>query len=156
MAIPNQNLYIVFYYPLKMCTCVFDTFGSVRIRIYRIHMFLSLPDPLVRGKMDPDPDHSIILLSSSKNSKKDLVSYCFETSFALFISEKWCTFKKYGNKQKNCFLKLVVASWRSMMKIAGSGSASGSISQRLWSADPDPDLYQNVMDPEHWLLEWCM
>jgi hypothetical protein len=36
----------------------------LRIRIHRIHMFLGLPDPLVRG-MDPDPaadpDPSIIL-----------------------------------------------------------------------------------------------
>jgi hypothetical protein len=36
-----------------------------------------------------------------------------------------------------------------MMKIEGSGSASGSgsISQRHGYADPDP--HQNVMDPEH-------
>jgi hypothetical protein len=41
-----------------------------------------------------------------------------------------------------------------MTKIAGSGSASGSISQRYGSADPDPDPDppQNVMDPQHWLL----
>jgi hypothetical protein len=38
-----------------------------------------------------------------------------------------------------------------MTKIAGSGSASGSISQRHGLADPDtdPDPQQNVMDPEH-------
>jgi hypothetical protein len=30
-------------------------FAVFRIRIPRIHMFLGLPDPLVRG-MDPDPD----------------------------------------------------------------------------------------------------
>jgi hypothetical protein len=40
-----------------------------------------------------------------------------------------------------------------MTKIAGSGSAprsgSGSISQRHGSADPDPDLTQNVLDPQH-------
>jgi hypothetical protein len=34
-----------------------------------------------------------------------------------------------------------------MMKMAGS--ESGSISQRLGSADPDPDPHQNVMDPQH-------
>ena len=33
-----------------------------------------------------------------------------------------------------------------MTKIAGFGSASGFISQRHGSADPDP--HQNVMDPE--------
>ncbi len=34
----------------------------LRLRIYRIHMLLSLPDPdpLVRG-MDPDPDPSFII-----------------------------------------------------------------------------------------------
>jgi hypothetical protein len=43
------------------------------------------PDLLVRG-MDPDP--FIKLPSSSKNSKKNLDSYCFVTSFGLFIFEK--------------------------------------------------------------------
>jgi hypothetical protein len=54
-----------------------------RIRI-RIHMFLGLPDPdpLV-GCMDPDPDPSI-----RQNSKKNLDSYSFVTSFELFILEK--------------------------------------------------------------------
>ncbi len=32
----------------------------------------------------------------------------------------------------------------------GSGSASGSISQRHGSADPDQDPHENVMDPQHW------
>ncbi len=40
-----------------------------------------------------------------------------------------------------------MASWRSMTKIAGSGSESGSISQRYGSPDPDP--HQNDMDPQH-------
>jgi hypothetical protein len=42
-------------------------------------MFFSLldPDPLVKGTA-PDPDR--ILLSPSKNSKKNLDSYCFVTS----------------------------------------------------------------------------
>jgi hypothetical protein len=38
------------------------------------------------------------------------------------------------------------------MKIEGSGSEFGSISQKHGSADPDPDPHQNVMDPQHWLL----
>jgi hypothetical protein len=59
-------------------------------------MFSGLPDPdpLVRG-MDPDPAMdpvpSIILLSSSKNSKKNLDSYCLVTLFKLF------TLKTHGN-----------------------------------------------------------
>jgi hypothetical protein len=40
-------------------------------------------DPLVRD-MDPDPD----LLSSSKNSKENIDSYCFVTFFMTFIFEK--------------------------------------------------------------------
>jgi hypothetical protein len=40
----------------------------------------------------------------------------------------------------------------SMPKIAGTGSESGSISQRHGSADPDPDPQQNVMDPQHWWI----
>ncbi len=39
-------------------------------------------------------------------------------------------------------------SWRSLTKIVGSGS--GCVSQRYGSADPDP--YQNVTDPQHWVL----
>ncbi len=39
----------------------------------------------------------------------------------------------------------------SMTKIAGSGSESESISQKHGSAGPDPDPYQNVMDPQYWL-----
>ncbi len=43
----------------------------------------------------------------------------------------------------------MLASWMSMTKIAGSGSESGSISLKHGSADPDPDPYKNVMDPQH-------
>jgi hypothetical protein len=61
-------------------------------------MFLGLPDPypLVRG-LYPDP--SIILLSS-KNSKKNLDSYCFVTSFGLFIFENDVNVSSKSNKQK--------------------------------------------------------
>ncbi len=38
-----------------------------------------------------------------------------------------------------------------MTKIAGSGSESGSISQRHGSADP----HQNVMDPQDWFKRLC-
>ncbi len=85
-----------------------------RIRIHRVHMFLGLPDPypdpLVRG-VDPDPDPSIILLSSSKNSKKNLDSYCFVTTFGLFIFENCANVPSKSNKQKNFFFKLVFC-WR--------------------------------------------
>jgi hypothetical protein len=53
---------------------------------------------------------------------------------------------------------LLLASWRSMTKISGSGSESGSrsVSHRHGSADPDPDTdpdmdpHQIVMYPQHW------
>ncbi len=58
----------------------------------------------------------------------------------IFIFEKLVYLQK-SNKQKTW------TSWRSLTKIAGaaSGSGSGSISQRYGSADPDP--YQNFIEP---------
>ncbi len=46
-------------------------------------------------------------------------------------------------------MRFLLASCRSMTKIAGSGS----IGQRHGSANPDPDPPQNVMDPQNWLKE---
>ena len=40
-----------------------------------------------------------------------------------------------------------------MTKISGSGSESGSISQRHGSTDPDPHQ-KNVMDPERWFQKY--
>jgi hypothetical protein len=34
------------------------------------------------------------------------------------------------------------------------GSASGSVSQKYGSEDPDPHPYQNVTDPQHWSVVW--
>ncbi len=56
--------------PLITGTSVADPDPSDRV------CFLGLPDLLVR---DQDPDHSI--LSSSKNSKKIIDSYCFVTFY---------------------------------------------------------------------------
>ncbi len=89
------------------------------------------------------------ILSSSKNSKKNLDSY-FVTSFWLFILENFVNVPSKSNNQKNFFyISFLLRSWRSMTKIAGSrsASASGYISWCHGSADPDP--HQNVMDPEH-------
>ncbi len=55
-----------------------------------------------------------------------------------------------------CTKQFLLTTWRSLTKIAGSGSASGSsygsISQRYGSADPDP--CQNFMDPQQ--QHWCV
>jgi hypothetical protein len=73
-------------------------------------MFLGLPDPdpLVRGMdpdPDPEPDPDPLTLSASKNSKKNLVSYSFVTSFVLFsfIFEKECKCTFKSKMQKNFF-----------------------------------------------------
>ncbi len=84
-------------------------------------------------------------LLSCKNSKKNLDSYYFVILFDFFIFEKWCKCTLKSNVQKNCVkISFLLASWRSLTKIAGSGS----ISQRHGSADPDPP--QNVLDSQRW------
>ncbi len=75
----------------------------IRIRIHRIHMFLGLPDPdpdpLVRG-MDPDPLWIRIVLSSCKNSKKNLGSYYFVTLLDFFSLKSYVNVASKSNKQK--------------------------------------------------------
>ncbi len=93
----------------------------------------------------------MILLSPSKKRKKNLDSYCFVTSFWLFIFENDVHVPSKSNKQKYFYKNLLFVGilGRSMTKIAGSGSATGSesgiISQRHGSADPDPDRIQPKM-----------
>ncbi len=48
--------------------------------------------------------------------------------------------------------KLIFASLKSLKEGVGSGIGSGSISQRWGSESGDPDLDQNVTDPQHWLI----
>ncbi len=96
------------------------------------------------GLLDPDADPSII--KQNKNMKKNLDSYCF----VIFYLLKYVNVHSKSNKQKKCFFFKLVFCW-SMTKTAGSGSESGSNSQRHGSADPDS--HQNVMDPQHWLQE---
>jgi hypothetical protein len=63
---------------------------------------------------------SRILLSSSKNSKKNLYSFCFVTSLWLFILEKWCKCSSKSNKQNNSGLRIRI-NWLEA-RIPGSGS----------------------------------
>ncbi len=60
--------------------------------------------------------------------------------------------KKYVVMCKKTYRKIFfLPHWRLLMKITGSwvGSESGSVIQSYGSADPDP--FQNVTDPQHWL-----
>jgi hypothetical protein len=99
-----------------------------------------------------------ILLSSCKNSKKNLDSYYFVTLFDFLSLKNYVNVPSDSNKQKNVFKKIVfvgilkVNDEKSRIRIQdpdpGSGSGSRSISHRHGSADPDPDPLQNVMDLE--------
>ncbi len=126
----------------------------IRNRIRWICMSLGLPDPdpLVWGTVWISIRLQI-LLSSSKNRKKNLDSYCFVTYSWLLIFEKWCKYncKKYGTviSKKTLKTKLLVA----ILKVTRNGSEPGSVNKMYWS--PDPDLYQKITDPQHWLEEIC-
>ncbi len=82
-----------------------------------------------------------ILLSICKNSKKNLDSYYFVTLFDFLSLKNDVNVPSKSNSQKKLCknISFLLASWRSMTKIAGFGSESGSINQRHGSADPDPD-----------------
>ena len=73
-------------------------------------MFLGLPDPdpLVRC-MDPDP--SVIVLSSSKNSQKNLHSHCFVTFLEFLSLKNDVKVPSKRNEQKNFVKKLPVFCW---------------------------------------------
>ncbi len=95
----------------------------------------------------------------AKIVRKTLIPTALWLLFDFLSCKNYVNVPSKSNHQKNFLTKIsfLLASWRSMTKIAGSGSASGSgfesgsISQRHGSAypDPDPDPHQNVMDPLH-------
>jgi hypothetical protein len=59
------------------------------------------PDPLVRGvDPNPDPDPTIILLSSCKNNKKNLESYYFVTLFDFLSLKNNVNVPSKSKKQK--------------------------------------------------------
>jgi hypothetical protein len=78
----------------------------IRIRI-RIHMFWT---SWIRNHLSEVWIWIRILLSSSKNSKKNLDFYRFVTYFGLYIFEKLCKCTFKNNKQKN-FIKKLVFCW---------------------------------------------
>ena len=93
----------------------------------------------------------------AKIARQILIPWDFETLSDFLSLKNDVNVHSNSNLQKNFFIffSFLLASWRSLMKIAGYGS--GSISQRHRSADPHPDPHQNVMDPQHWLyLPQCV
>ncbi len=130
----------------------------IRLCLKMVWLFaISVADP------DPNPDPHVFgppgsgsFYHKAKNSKKNLDSYCFVTSFWLFISEndENVPFKKYvPNKQNNFFLNLF---WVGILKVNDENRRIRiRIRIRIWrqgsaDPDPDPDPHQNVMDSQNW------
>jgi hypothetical protein len=90
------------FYPTTV-KALLKCFQKAMLRIHRIRIFFGLLEVRIRIQL-----RILILLSSSKITKKNFDSYCFVTSLWLFIFEKWwkCTVK--SNKQKILFWRLEV------------------------------------------------
>jgi hypothetical protein len=104
----------------------------------------SIPDPDGYG-----PPWSVIRRHGSGSfHAKIVLKNCVSTVLRLhdFLSSKndVNVSSKSNEKKKLDKNYLLLVSWRSLTKRAGSGS----VSQGYGSADPD--LYQNVTDPQHW------
>ncbi len=135
---------------------VFYGWGSGSILYY----VLLYSKPVLRIRIHQSEVWIRILLSSCKNSKKNLDSYYF-VNLVDFLSLKNDVNVPYLQKvisRKNCVKKLVFCwhlegQWRKQQD-PDPGSGSGSFSQRHGSADPNPDPPQNVMDPQHCFKQW--
>jgi hypothetical protein len=92
--------------------------------------------------MDPDsaPDPYII----KQKMARTLIPTAVRLLFDILSLKNEVYVPSKSNKQ-NTFIKLA---FLALTKIAGSGS----ICQRHGSADPDPDLHYNVVDPQHWFM----
>ncbi len=116
----------------------------------------SVPDPdppdsyvFVLGLSDPDP--SLIKQKNEKNLDSYSFVVCFVTSFGLLSLKNDVNVASKSNKQKNDKIFFWLPSWRSLVKIAGSGSESG-LGSLVRGMDPRIRIrIQNIMDPEHWL-----
>ncbi len=113
--------------------------------------FTNVPNP------DPDPPDPHVFGPGSTSQMYGSGSGLGSGSFyihakivrtTLIPSILWLFLTFYLAEKIVLKISFLLESWRSMTKIAGSGS----ISQKHGSEDPDPDPPQNVMDPEHWSL----
>ncbi len=102
----------------------------------------------------------ILFHKQAKKLRKTLISTVLWLLYDFLSLKNDVNVPSKRNKHKNLEKKnyFLLASWRSLMKRAGSGagSASGSVSQRCGSDDPDPhqDPYQNVTELEHCQISW--
>ncbi len=87
-----------------------------------------------------------IIISPSKKSKKNLDSYCFVTSFWLFIFENDIDVPSKSNKPKNFFFKFAFCWHRGKVNDENS-----RIRIRMaWIRGSRSGSTPNVMDPQHW------
>ena len=101
------------------------------LRIRRIHMFLGHPDPLVRSGS---------FYYQAKIVRKTLIPTVLWLIFDFLSLKNYVNVPSKRNKQKTSLRSLT----KIVKSVSASESASGSISQRYGSADPDP--YQNFID----------
>ncbi len=118
----------------------------IRIRIHRIQMFWAS-----RIRSRTESISQIYGSGSFYHQAKIVRKTLIPTVLWLFYEfSSWKNVVNVSSKS-NKQIKVIFLQKRSLTKIAGSGSESGSISQGYGSADPDPhpDPYQNFMDPQH-------
>ncbi len=102
-----------------------------------------------------------LMCGSGSGSFPFLIDVFSGIKFNIRFSRKNLIFKKEDNVpvgkllEKHFLFFCFFASLKSLKKEFGSrvGSGSESISRTYGSGDPDPDLHQNVTDPQHWFVE---
>ena len=86
----------------------------------------------------------------AKIVRKTLVSTFLWLLYHFFSLKNDLNVPSKSNMRKKLFsISFLLASWQSVMKIAGSRSESGSGSISLRHGSADLDSHQNVMDPQH-------
>jgi hypothetical protein len=107
----------------------------------------SVADPDPSDPYDFGPHGSGSFYHHAKIVRKTLILNVLWLFFDFLSSKNDVNVPSKSNNQKDFFK---VSFWRSVTKIAWSGSesGSGSISQRHGYAVSDP--HQNIMDPRHW------
>ncbi len=133
--------------------------GIYFLRIVSVEKHSSYPRdfplrPSLQASRPPPPAQqypSVSICTKPKRSVGTIKKNLWKNHTTNIVRPKQCS-----GSGSTCFwasrirIHFLLASWRSMAKLEGSGS----ISQRRGSADPDLDPHQNVMEPKHWNEHW--
>jgi hypothetical protein len=90
-----------------------------------------------------------ILLSASKNSKKNLDTYCFVTSFGLFIFENDVNVPSKSNKQKNILQNLFFVG---ILKVSDENSRIRIHTKMSWIRNTGKNCWALVL--LNWSVLW--